>query len=137
MADALNVFMFWLHVSSVAALIGGILYARAVFVPAANALGPDSRRSLSENAAAAFRPIVYSAIPALIASGVYRILSNPGHSTRYHALLGVKLLLAAHVFAVALLIVKKDAARRTRLMTGAAISGFAIIAIASYLRRIF
>lgn len=137
MADGLNVFMFWLHVSSVVALIGGILYARAVLVPASKALGPDAQRGLSENAARGFRPLVYSAIPALIASGVYRIITTPGHSARYHALLGIKLLLAAHVFAVAVLIVRKDTPRRTRLMTGAAISGFAIIAIASYLRRIF
>jgi len=96
-----------------------------------------AQRGLAERTAVRFRPLVYSSIAALIVSGLYRIISTPGHSPRYHALLGVKLLLAAHVFAVSALIVKKDSPRRTRLMTGAAISGFAIIAIASYLRRIF
>ena len=137
MAEALHVLMFWLHISGVAALIGGILYARAVLAPASQPLGPEAQRGLAERTAVRFRPLVYSSIAALIVSGLYRIISTPGHSPRYHALLGVKLLLAAHVFAVSALIVKKDSPRRTRLMTGAAISGFAIIAIASYLRRIF
>jgi hypothetical protein len=52
-------------------------------------------------------------------------------------LLGVKLLLAMHVFAVGILISRPHNPRRGRMMTGAAISGLAIIAIAAYLRHIF
>jgi hypothetical protein len=52
-------------------------------------------------------------------------------------LLGIKLLLAMHVFAVTVLITRPRNPRRARMMTGAAISGLAIIAIAAYLRHIY
>jgi hypothetical protein len=52
-------------------------------------------------------------------------------------LLGIKLLLALHVFVVALLIARPGHPRRARMMTGVAISGLAIIAIAVYLQHIF
>jgi hypothetical protein len=49
----------------------------------------------------------------------------------------VKLLLVLHVFAVALLIVKPDNPRRTRMMTGMLISGLVIVFISAWLSRIF
>jgi hypothetical protein len=52
-------------------------------------------------------------------------------------LLGIKLLLVMHVFAVAILISRPHNPRRARMMAGAAISGLAIIAISAYLRHIF
>ncbi|HWB85298.1 MAG TPA: hypothetical protein VG675_14235 [Bryobacteraceae bacterium] len=137
MAEVLNLLMRWLHIASAVALIGGILFARLVMTPAMQSLAPESRKDLGNRAAAAFRPLVYAGIAGLILSGVYNIVSNPGHSARYHMLLGIKLLLAAHVFAVAILIVKPDNPRRTRMMTGTLISGLIIILIAAYLRRIF
>jgi hypothetical protein len=68
---------------------------------------------------------------------MYNLFANPGHSARYHMLLGVKLLLALHIFAVAMLATQPKNPRRARLLTGAAISGLAIILISAYLRRIF
>ena len=59
-----------------------------------------------ERAAALYRPFVYSAIGGLVISGTYNLLTNPGHRPIYHMLLGIKLLLALHVFAVAILIVQ-------------------------------
>lgn len=132
MAEALDVVMAWLHLSGAAVLVGGILYASALAAP-----GPEAGRGLAGKAVQAFRPLIYCAIAALVVSGLYRILANPGHSPRYHALLGIKLLLAMHVFAISALIFRKDGERRGRLIAGAAISGFIVIAIASYLRRIF
>jgi len=52
-------------------------------------------------------------------------------------LLAIKLLLAAHAFALALLIVRPGNPRRARMMTGVATSGLVIIAIAAYLRHIY
>jgi len=137
MGDVLGVIMPWLHFSSLAALIGGILYGRLVMLPSIAVLAPDEREMLADRAAVAFRPIVLAAICGLVFSGVYNILTHPGHTTKYHVLLGIKLLLALHVFAVALLIVRPGHPRRARLMTGVAISGLAIIAIAAYLQHIF
>jgi hypothetical protein len=42
-----------------------------------------------------------------------------------------------HVFAVSWLIVQPNNQRRTRMMTGALISGLVIIAISAYLRHNF
>jgi uncharacterized membrane protein len=137
MPEALQVIMRWLHISSVVTLIGGVLYGRLVFFPGLGRLAPEVRASLDETAAAAFRPLVYAAVGCLTFSGLYNIFSNPGHSPRYHILLGIKLLLVMHVFAVALLLVRPNNPRRSRMMGLTAISGFVIIAISAYLRRIF
>ncbi len=136
MAEALNVAMRWMHIASMATLIGGILYARAVLLPVAGAQGP-SGRDIEEASAARFGPLVYAAICGLVLSGVYNIISRPGHTVRYHIILGIKLLLVLHVFAVMLLSVKPNNKRRVRMITGAAISGLIIIGISAYLRRIF
>ena len=73
----------------------------------------------------------------LIVSGTYNLLTNPGHTPKYHMLLGIKLMLVLHVFAVALLITQPKNPRRARMMTGTLISGLIILAISAYLRRIF
>ena len=137
MGEVLGMFMRWLHYSSLATLIGGILYGRLVMVPASATLAPDERDALADRAAVAFRPFVLAAICGLVVSGAYNILTHPGHRRPYHVLLGIKLLLALHVFVVTLLIARPGHPHRTRLMTGAAISGLAIIAIAAYLGHIF
>jgi cytochrome bd-type quinol oxidase subunit 2 len=137
MGDVLGVIMQWLHFSSLATLIGGILYGRLVMLRSSAALAPDAREALADREAVAFRPFVLAAICGLVVSGVYNILTHPGHRQTYHVLLGIKLLLALHVFAVALLITRPGHPRRARMMTGAAISGLAIIAIAAYLKHIY
>lgn len=137
MADVLFVLMRWLHISSVATLIGGMIFGRVVMAHAAEGLSPDSRESFMDKAAMLYRPLVFTAMAALLISGTYNILSNLGHTPLYHMLLGIKLLLVMHVFAVALLVARPHNPRRPRLMAGAAMSGLAIIAISAYLRHIF
>jgi len=137
MPDVLGVLMQWLHISSMAILVGGLIYARLAMTPASEALAPEGRDALGERAAAAFRPLTFAAMTGLLVSGLYNVIVTPGHSVRYHALLGVKLLLAAHVFATVLLIVQPKRERRPRLMASACISGLIVILIAAYLRRIF
>jgi len=100
-------------------------------------LAPDARESFMDKAAMLYRPLVFTAMGALLISGIYNILSNPGHTVLYHMLLGIKLLLVMHVFAVAILVARPHNKRRGRMMAGAAISGLAIIAISAYLRHIF
>ncbi len=128
--------MRWLHLSSMATLIGGILYGRLVMTPALGSLAPEAGEALAGKAAAAYRPLVLAAVCGLIISGVFNILTNAGHSATYHILLGVKLLLALHVFTVAFLITQPHNPRRARMMIGAVISGLIILAIAAYMRRI-
>jgi uncharacterized membrane protein len=137
MADAIYVLMRWLHISSAVTLIGGMIFGRWVMTRAAESLSPETRNTFLDRAAAAYQPIVFTAMGALLISGMYNILTIPGHRPLYHALLGVKLLLAMHVFAVGILMGRPNNPRRPRMMAGAAISGLAIIGIAAYLRHIF
>ena len=137
MGDALFVIMRWLHFSSMATLIGGLLYGRLVMMPAIGSLSPEAGETLAGKAAGAYRPMVLAAVCGLIVSGTYNILTNPGHTATYHMLLGIKLLLVLHVFAVAFLITAPHNPRRARMMTGTIISGLIILGISAYLRRIF
>lgn len=137
MADALFVVMRWVHLISMATLVGGMIFGRLVMTSSLGALAPDARQAFGDRAAAAYRPLVVAAIVGLVLSGTYNLMTNPGHTPKYHMLLGVKLLLALHVFAVALLISQPKNPKRARLMTGTLISGLIIVAISAYLRRIF
>jgi uncharacterized membrane protein len=128
--------MRWLHFLSVATLVGGIIYSRAVLTPATAAFSPEVRDALDKQAAARFRPIVFAAIGGLFISGLFNLYTKPGSSFLYHALLGVKFMLVLHIVAVAFLIAKPDNPRRARMMTGAAISGVVVILISTYLGRI-
>jgi hypothetical protein len=129
MGDIPFVIMRWLHISSMAALLGGMIYGRVVQAQAGD--------SASGKAAAAYRPTMLLAVAGLLVSGLYNYMTNPGHSRLYHMLFGFKFLLALHIFAIAFLVTKPDNPRRGRQMTGAVISGLAIIAISAYLRRNF
>jgi len=137
MPDILTIFMRWLHISSVATLVGSILYARLVETPALAKLAPDVRESVADSAASAYRPYVTAAIICLIVSGIYRIFIARGHSMFYEMLFGVKMLLALHVFAAVVLIARPHNPRRVRQMTGVLISGLAIILISAWLSRIY
>lgn len=137
MTDVLLVIMRWIHIASMATLIGGLLYGRFIMAPAIATLNPDAREALADTAARLFRPFVFLSIGGLVISGTFNLLTTAGHRPIYHALLGVKLLLALHVFAVAILIVQPKNPRRVRMMTGTVISGLLIIAIAAWLRLVF
>ena len=133
----LTVIMRWIHISSMATLIGGIIYGRLVMAPASSSLAADAQEALGDHAASHYRPLVVASMIGLILSGLYRYFTTPGHRPLYEALFGIKMLLVLHVFAVALLIVKPRNPRRTRMMTGVMISGLIIIGISAWLGRIY
>lgn len=134
MPDAIGVPLRWLHIASMATLLGGIIFWRLVLARA----GVDEfRAGLVEKIAAAFRPLVFLSIGGLIFSGIINYVTVPGHSKLYHAVFGLKMLLALHVFAVSILIVQPDHPRRTRLATGTMISGLIILALSAWLKRNF
>ena len=135
MADALLLIMRWLHIASMATLIGGILFARLVMAPAISTLAPEAREPLAERAAALFRPFAYAAMAGLVASGTFNLVTRLGHRPMYHMVLGIKLLFVLHVFSVTILALQPANPRRVRMMTGIVISGLVIIAISAWLGR--
>lgn len=136
MTEALNVLMRWLHITSVVVLIGGVLYARLVVAPAVASLGAGEQEALGDAMAARFRSLLYLAVLFLLASGIYNLFLNLGRGPVYQSLLGIKMLLALHVFAVGFLIVKPKNPKRTRQLTGIMISGVIIIVISAVLRQL-
>lgn len=129
--------MRWLHLTSMATLVGGMLFGRFVMISSEEMLAPDAREAFGARAARAYRPLVLAAVIGLIVSGTFNLMTNSGHTTTYHILLGIKLLLVLHVFAVAFLVTQPKNPRRARMMAGTVVSGLIIIAISAYLRRIF
>jgi uncharacterized membrane protein len=132
--EVLGVLLRWVHIASAALLVGGFAYVRTVAVPALETLSGDDRDEAWRRLAQRFQPLVCGAIGGLLISGIYNFLIHPGHTRFYHMVFGVKMLLAAHVFAASLLAVKEPQPGR---MTGLAISGFLVILIAACLTRIF
>jgi uncharacterized membrane protein len=137
MFEPLSIFMRWLHIASAVTLIGGMLYGWLVLVPAMDRLAADARRTMANVTAERYRPLLFGAIGSLLISGAFNLLSHPGHHPRYYILLSLKLLLAAHVFAVGIVLVTRNPEHRGRLMAGGAISGLLIILISAYLGRTF
>jgi uncharacterized membrane protein len=137
MAEALGVIMRFVHIASMATLLGGFLFERMAAWPGWRTLAEAERKAVDEAVAAHFRVMVYAAISGLIVSGAYNLLSYPGHSTRYYLVLCIKLLLVAHIFGVALLMGRPGNPRRSRMASGAIVSGLAVLLISAYLKRIF
>ena len=136
MIDVPRGLALWLHIAAAAVLVGGALYARLAIQAAAATQAPEEAANITDAAAARFRAWVIAAIAVLLITGVYNYLQTGAHSTRYHILLAVKLLLALHVFASVLLALRPKNPRRGRPLAGAGISGVAIILIAVYLSPI-
>ena len=109
----LSVSMRWLHLASIAVLLGGVFYARF-------AVG---------DLAQGFKPVAYGAIGAILISGTYNFLSKQAFPPHYHMWFGIKILLALHIFAATILYRGK-----TRALTGIVISGAIVIAISGWLR---
>jgi uncharacterized membrane protein len=128
--------MRWIHISSVVTLVGGIMYARFIMIPASQELSADAQAAVGNAAAFRFRPVVFTVIAALLLSGVYNFLLKPGHSPFYQMLFGIKMLLVLHVWSVAILVTAPNNDRRARQLFGAAVSGLAIVLISAYLKGI-
>lgn len=129
--------MRWMHIASMALLIGGAAFLRLIAGP--GIARSSEREAIASRFAAGFKPLVFAAIAGILGSGIFNFFARPGHTKYYHMLFGIKMLLAAHVFASSLLMVKSGVSEENffRRATGVFVSGVAIILISAYLRRIF
>ena len=122
MHTVLGVLFRWVHLASVAVLIGGVIYARFF----AGSLAPR------------FRPWIWTATLTILVSGIYNLLTKGTFPPDYFIWFGIKILLVLHVFVVGLLITTDaiEEPKRLRMMTGIAASGVTIMLISAYLRWI-
>jgi hypothetical protein len=132
---ALNILMRILHIISAVTLLGGILAWRFGVTPALATLGEETRTKVDDAVAAKWRPAVILSVLGLLVSGIYNYMRwrSGGLPPEYHAVIGVKFLLALHVFAVALLAARPGNAKRGRQLMGVAISGVTIVVLSAIL----
>jgi len=112
---ALQIAVRWLHISGGIVLVGGLFYARVI----------------AQNLLPGFKPWGYGAIGAILVSGVVNVLSKPSLPAHYYAWFAVKILLALHIFGVAVFYRGK-----LRSLTGALIAAGVVVAISEVLRYI-
>ena len=134
----LAVCMRWIHVTSVVSLIGGFIYARFALSPALGAVPEPTRGEIGDRAVANVRSLLYTALAAILGSGLYNYLTKASYPPHYHMWIGIKFLFVLHIFAVAVLYTIPGAgeAKRKRWLSGMVGSGLIVIAISSYLRWI-
>jgi uncharacterized membrane protein len=154
--DPLSVVLRWAHVLAAITALGGLLFARFAFVPAAEDLGEETAERLHEGVRRRWLPWVIGAITLLLASGltnyvllIRRVKEAPElwgadwmRQTGYHGLFGVKFLLAMIVFYLASGLVGRGAgtqwirnARRQWLSVTVGL-GVAIVLISGWMRQL-
>jgi uncharacterized membrane protein len=104
--EVVELVLRWMHILAATAAVGGTLFARVAFLPAVETLPEDQRRAVHEAARKRWSVVVMIAIAFLLASGFVNFLffkikepdlPKPG----YHALFGIKFLVALAVFFLA------------------------------------
>jgi hypothetical protein len=132
----LGVCMRWIHIASVVTLIGGFIYARFVLAPALASLPTSERELAGSKTVSSFRPLLIAVVVAALGSGVYNYATKASYPPTYHIWMGIKLLLALHIFASAIFYSVRESAeaKRNRNALSISISGLIVIAIAGYLR---
>lgn len=103
--DPIAVVSRWLHILSAITAVGSIIYMRVAMVPAADAISDDQRRHLQETLRSLWVVPVHASVAFLFASGLYNIYVIETRfevPALYHALFGIKFLLALVIFYIAI-----------------------------------
>jgi uncharacterized membrane protein len=154
--DPVTLLLRLAHVLAAIAALGGLLFARFAFVPAAEELGAETADRLHAGVRRRWFPWVIGAITLLLASGLAnyvllmrRVKAAPElwggdwmGQTGYHALFGVKFLLAMIVFYLASGLVGRGAgtqwirdARKQWLSVTVGL-GVAVVLISGWMRQL-
>lgn len=136
LAAVLGVFMRWVHITSAITILGGFIYARYAVAPALASLAPAVATSFWNDVISRLRAVLYSAIGAVLISGLYNYLTKPSYPPHYHMAIGIKFLFVLHVFATAILytIPNANTGDRLRRLNSLVISGLVIVLISAELR---
>ncbi len=133
-----------LHVGTAIVLLGGTVFARFVLMPAAEKLSPDAHDTLRTAVGRIWKIVVHVSVVLLLATGFYNylVVTLPAHrgDAEYNMLIGIKILLALIVFALAEVLVGRAAAfeklrqnRKTWLVVLIVLAAV-IVAISGYLK---
>lgn len=111
--DYLGVFFRWLHILAAITAVGGSIFARVALMPSLTVLGTEQRQTLFEAIRGRWSKFVAGSILFLLISGVYNImLLEKAYrlGPLYHALFGIKFILAFIIFFIASLLSGRSAA---------------------------
>src|SRR5690242_20816590 len=94
-----SIVMRFLHIGSVAGLVGGVLYARLAATQVLNALPAAERASAAKDAQRRFRNVLFTLLVLAVASGLYNGFgpTAPHHTCQWYMWFGIKMLFAAHI----------------------------------------
>lgn len=111
---SINTLSRFVHVATAIVLVGGTIFMRFVLMPAASKLPPDSHDTLRAALGAIWKRFVHVGIVLFLVTGFYNylVVMRPSHEGDglYHALMGIKILLALVVFFLASVLVGRAAA---------------------------
>jgi uncharacterized membrane protein len=137
-----HVLFRFIHISSVIALLGGILYAGQVLVPTLNALPESVRLEAAGRAQRNYRSTLYTLLILIVGSGLYNLLAGPKHTYAYQMWFGIKMLLVAHIVSAAILWATSPygdvtvAGKSKHRLLSVTISGLIVVFISAYLRSL-
>ncbi len=105
----------WAHVLCAVTMVGGVLFLRFILMPSASeALSEEQHLSLKGAVLKRWKKVVMLCILLLLLSGVYNLMArlkgDADLPSLYHALFGIKFLLALAVFFIASCLVGRAAA---------------------------
>jgi putative copper export protein len=95
----------FLHVVSAAIALGGIAVILWALMPSLGGMDAGGAAAVSDRVARRFGAMVWIVIVLLLATGIYmlvRVTTGGVPSRSYHAIVGIKILLALAVFVIAL-----------------------------------
>ena len=92
----------WIHIGTAIVLVGGTVFLRFVLSPAAAQLAETEHAKLKELVMKSWKKYVHGGILLFLISGLYNylVVQAPLHKgdKLYHALMGIKIILALAVF---------------------------------------
>ncbi len=135
----------WVHLLSAVLAVGGVAFVRLVLLPAAGSIAEVGAASLVQRAVARFRPILWTCIGLLLATGLCNVflLAARGGLTLsgYTHVLTAKIVLALVMFGIAFALTLPGdpnsglrARRKLWLAVNVAI-GVTVLFLSAYLRR--
>jgi uncharacterized membrane protein len=108
----LDVLLRWMHVFAAIAAVGGMFFMRLALLPAVTALPEEHRRTLHAAVRTRWSKVVAGSIGFLLVSGLINfvlIVRRYELPSFYHALFGVKFLLALAIFFIASVLMGRSA----------------------------
>jgi uncharacterized membrane protein len=136
------VLMQWLHLLAAVVGVGAVVFYRVILLPGLSSFRPEDSNAVVERLARRFRMVIWSALVVLVFSGVFNLLESPRIAEPdYRYILGIKLVLAFLMFAIAFVVtlplaaLKRIQREQTALLTVYLVLAVVIIVISAYLRR--